>query len=131
MHDGEKWLTARLVYHLTCEPIPRTLADRKVGLILHKCDNGWCVNPAHLELGTCAKNRKDAHERGLWVYTPEILAKRSAASKGRKMSEEARRKMSEAAKLRCTSEWRSNKSAQATAQAQARNEVGRFSSTGG
>jgi len=131
-YEGQVWQTARLVYNLKCEPIPRNPPNRKVGLVLHTCDNGWCVNSAHLELGTCAKNRKDAHDRGLWVYTPEILAKRSVSAKGRKASEEARRKMSDAAKLRCTPEWRSTKAAQSKAQAQPRRaEDGRFYSMGG
>jgi len=31
--------------------------------VLHKCDVGWCVNPAHLYLGTDKDNRKDQSER--------------------------------------------------------------------
>ena len=123
-YEGEVWRTARLVYNLKCEPIPRNPPDRKIGLVLHTCDNGWCVNPAHLELGTCAKNRKDAHERGLWVYTPEILAKRSMSAKGRKPSETTRQKMSEAAQRRCTPEWRASKSAKV--KAQVRTDTGQF-----
>lgn len=34
-------------------------------LVLHKCDNKSCVNPAHLELGNQSKNVQDAYDRGL------------------------------------------------------------------
>lgn len=37
----------------------------------HKCDNGWCVNPDHLEKGTQAENIKDMIERGRVKYPPK------------------------------------------------------------
>jgi hypothetical protein len=33
--------------------------------VLHACDFKLCCNPAHLEVGTCSKNHKDAWARGL------------------------------------------------------------------
>jgi HNH endonuclease len=33
--------------------------------VMHSCDNPPCINPEHLELGTHAKNIKDAWDRGL------------------------------------------------------------------
>lgn len=32
--------------------------------VLHKCDNGWCVNPAHLYAGTHIENINDKVTRG-------------------------------------------------------------------
>lgn len=47
----------RLAYMLAVGPIPTGLVVR------HKCDHGWCCNPAHLELGTQAQNLRDMVER--------------------------------------------------------------------
>lgn len=33
-------------------------------VVMHKCDNPPCLNPAHLEIGTQAKNQQDKHLRG-------------------------------------------------------------------
>lgn len=49
----------RVAYVLaTDKPVPPGLVVR------HKCDNGWCVSPEHLEIGTHADNARDRDERG-------------------------------------------------------------------
>lgn len=57
MH-GRTHPAARAAYILTRGPIP------KGQVVRHKCDNGACVNPAHLELGTQRDNVRDMIERG-------------------------------------------------------------------
>jgi hypothetical protein len=48
----------RWIYELVCCPIPEGLVLR------HKCDVANCVNPAHLEPGSCADNTRDMYDRG-------------------------------------------------------------------
>lgn len=51
----------RAAYLFHKGPIPEGLH------VLHSCDNKLCVNPAHLHLGSCADNAREAAERGLLV----------------------------------------------------------------
>lgn len=48
----------RVAYVLSRGRIPDNL------LVLHRCDNPPCCNPAHLFLGTCADNIRDAIQKG-------------------------------------------------------------------
>jgi hypothetical protein len=60
---GSFWMSRRLSasrasYEIFVGPVPHGLVVR------HRCDNGWCVNPLHLEIGTHADNVRDRVDRG-------------------------------------------------------------------
>lgn len=55
---GKQVLVHRLAHELWTGPIPDGLE------VLHSCDNPPCMNPAHLSVGTHAKNMGEASERG-------------------------------------------------------------------
>jgi hypothetical protein len=63
LFEGEYWSCARLSYHLNVASITMKPVSQKEGLVLHKCDNGWCVNPKHLYLGTAKQNTADIWKR--------------------------------------------------------------------
>lgn len=64
----------RIAYRVFVGPIPDGL------MICHHCDNGLCVNPAHLYAGTAADNARDAVARGRTVL-PNLSGEASPASR--------------------------------------------------
>lgn len=63
---GRPILAHRRAYELFVGPIPKAKNKNEPGLILHKCNNTYCVNPDHLVLGTHRQNfdqcRNDSRE---------------------------------------------------------------------
>lgn len=91
---GDLWPAHRLSYHLNVAPIPRSPGSKKEGLVLHICDNKWCINPEHLYLGSCSQNAKDRWDRNE-EFRLNAKASYSAAAKRRWSRAEERKKQSE------------------------------------
>lgn len=59
---GKGYGKHRKAYKLYNGPVPAALQVR------HTCDNKWCVNPAHLKIGTQRDNEADKRARGRQPY---------------------------------------------------------------
>lgn len=76
--NNELWMANRLSFHLNNKKITRTLKNKEE-LVLHTCDNGWCINPDHLYLGSDRQNKLDMFNRN-----KTIKINMSKSRKGRK-----------------------------------------------
>lgn len=56
--NGHVTSAARVAYVLVNGPVEDGLD------VMHSCDNGWCLNPAHLSQGTRSQNMLDCSRRG-------------------------------------------------------------------
>lgn len=59
--NGRNTTMHRVVY---CKYNMVSLSDIDGLVVRHKCDNGRCINPEHLEIGTCFDNALDKKSRG-------------------------------------------------------------------
>lgn len=97
---GEDWKASRLSYHLNVESIPRSPASLKSGIVLHSCDNNWCINPDHLSMGTASRNRKEMYARH-----PTIKRQRSLQGKARFSDPEYKEWMREKQRQAAKRQW--------------------------
>lgn len=95
-YECQSWKASRLSYHLNCEAIPKTPLNGKEGLVLHNCDNDWCIAPNHLYFGTAKQNTADIYNRNPKVkdrLIAALIGNKNAL--GKKWSDEAKAKRSE------------------------------------
>ena len=60
--NNRKYLAHRASYEAFIGPIPKGM------YVCHTCDNVYCVNPAHLFLGTQKQNLQDMKSKGRHLY---------------------------------------------------------------
>lgn len=80
-YNGKHERLFRVIYMQKYGEIPKGM------LIRHKCDNTWCCNVNHLEIGTPKDNVKDMIERGRDSYHKPKVNCRGEKNKQHKLTE--------------------------------------------
>ena len=61
---GERMTAHRVAWILANGSMPPVPSGQKMWVVMHKCDNPPCCNPAHLQLGTFSDNNRDMYAKG-------------------------------------------------------------------
>lgn len=67
--DGRVWRAHRLAYVLATGPIAKRHGHHG-DVVMHRCDNRLCCNPAHLAIGSHAENMADMARKGRAAKAP-------------------------------------------------------------
>lgn len=92
-HCTDKDGYVRIRYNGKHERLFRVVYMKKYGdiskgmVIRHKCDNRWCCNIEHLEIGTQKDNVRDMIERGRDCYHKPNYNSRGTKSHANKLTE--------------------------------------------
>lgn len=92
-YKGKQWQAHRLSFHLNKYRVPSRLKNtnrKKRMMILHTCDNKWCINPEHLYRGSSSDNTKDIWARNA-EFRKNVTASYSLAAAARWRDPERRR----------------------------------------
>ncbi len=97
IYKGNKWQAHRLSFHLNKRRVPSRLGEdheNNKTMILHTCDNKWCIKPDHLYKGSASENTRDIWARNL-EFRKNVTASYSVAAKKRWRNPEQRRLLAE------------------------------------
>ena len=98
-------LAHRVSWEITHGMIPAGLS------VLHRCDVTWCVNPAHLFLGTALDNAMDCSRKGRRTQRNQAHCSRGHEFVGDNLLFIQGRRRCRACKLAANNAWRKRKGA--------------------